>query len=89
MARGWASKDADDPQDLRDERKAEAARLEKSALEQKLEDLNLQRTRVLHDLQAACNPRYRAMVEESLRFLEDQIRSVTALKDESGGGGGS
>jgi hypothetical protein len=89
MARGWASKDADDPQDLRDERKAEAARLEKSALEQKLEDLNLQRTRVLHDLQAACNPRYRAMVEESLRFLEDQIKSLTASEKESGGGGGS
>ena len=80
MARGWASKDADDPQDLRDERKAEAARKEKSALEQKLEDLNLQSTRVLHDLQTACNPRYRAMVEESLRFLEDQIRSLTVQK---------
>jgi hypothetical protein len=89
MARGWASKDADDPQDLRDERKAEAARLEKSVLEQRLEDLNLQRTRVLHDLQAACNPRYRAMVEESLRFLEDQIRSLTDEEKKSGGGGGS
>ena len=44
--------------------------------QRELEDLNLQRTRVLHDLQVACNPRYRAMLEESLRFLEDKIKSL-------------
>lgn len=76
MARGWASKDADDPQDLRDQRRVEAARQEKSALQQKLDDLHLQRIRVLHDLQTACNPRYRAIVEESLRFLDRQIADL-------------
>lgn len=77
MARGWESKDIENQQDLRDERKAAApVRQQKSDLEQKLEDLNLQRTRVLHDLQTACNPRYRAMVEESLRFLENQIAQL-------------
>lgn len=84
MARGWASKDSDDPQDLRDQRKADASRVEKTEIEQKLEDLHLQRTRVLHDLQSACNPRYRAIIEESLRFLEDQIRNLSASKDETG-----
>ncbi len=78
MARGWESKDVENQQDLRAERKAAAsAREQKTDLEQKLEDLNLQRTRVLHDLQAACNPRYRAMVEESLRFLEAQITQIS------------
>ena len=89
MARGWASKDADDPQDLRDQRMAEAARQEKSEIEQKLEDLNLQRIRVLHDLQTACNPRYRAIVEESLRYLEKQIKEVRTTKLKDGEGRGS
>jgi len=76
MARGWESKDVENQQDLREDRKAEASRQEKSDLDQKLEDLNLQRIRVLHNLQTACNPRYRAIVEESLRFLEDQIAKL-------------
>ncbi|MBM3762908.1 MAG: hypothetical protein FJW36_21995 [Acidobacteria bacterium] len=71
MARGWESKDVESQQDERAERNTPQA--VKTDLEQQLEDLNLQRTRVLHDLQAACNPRYRAMLEESLRFLENRI----------------
>ena len=74
MARGWESKDVENQQDARDER--QQVHREKSPLEQQLEDLHLQRTRVLHDLQAACNPRYRAMVEESLRFLEAKISEL-------------
>lgn len=74
MARGWESKDVENQRESRDERQPE--RREKTALEQQLEDLHLQRTRVLHDLQAACNPRYRAMVEESLRFLEARINEL-------------
>jgi len=78
MARGWESKDIENQQDLRDE--ARQPHREKSPREVQLEDLNLQRTRVLADLQAACNPRYRAQLEASLRFLEDRIR---ALQDEN------
>jgi hypothetical protein len=74
MARGWESKDVENQQDLREER--ESTRREKTPLEQQLEDLHLQRTRVMHDLQAACNPRYRAMLEESLRFLEARISEL-------------
>ena len=80
MARGWASKDSDDPQDLQDERKRLAQQTlkttEEVARQSEIEDLHLQHTRVLHDLQVACNPRYRAMLEESLRFLEDKIKSL-------------
>lgn len=80
MARGWASKDSDDPQDLQDERRRLAQQTLKTTQEverqSEIEDLHLQRTRVLHDLQVACNPRYRAMLEESLRFLEDKIKSL-------------
>lgn len=74
MARGWESKDVENQQDDRDHRPSEQR--EKSARDQQLEDLNLQRTRVLQDLQTACNPRYRAILEESLRFLEQKITSL-------------
>ena len=74
MARGWESKDVENQQDDRDHRPSEHR--EKSARDQQLEDLNLQRTRVLQDLQTACNPRYRAILEESLRFLEQKITSL-------------
>jgi len=80
MARGWESKDIENQQDAREER--DSVRREKTAIEQQLEDLHLQRTRVLHDLQAACNPRYRAMVEESLRFLEAKINELEGSKEQ-------
>lgn len=79
MARGWESKDVENQQDAREERNAVVK--EKTDQEQQLEDLHLQRTRVLHDLQAACNPRYRAMIEESLRFLEGKISDLKGSKE--------
>jgi hypothetical protein len=76
MARGWESKDVENQQDLLDERKAQREKPEKSVNDQLLEDLHLQRTRVLGDLQTACNPRYRSILEESLRFLEQKINAL-------------
>jgi hypothetical protein len=76
MARGWESKDVENQQDLLEQRKAQREKPEKSASEQLLEDLHLQRTRVLSDLQTACNPRYRSILEESLRFLEQKINAL-------------
>ncbi len=81
MARGWESKDVENQQDLRAER--QAGQREKTSRDQQIEDLQLQRTRVLSDLQAACNPRYRAMLEESLRFLEAKISDLEGSKSES------
>lgn len=80
MARGWESKDVENQQDLRAEQ-GQSSRL-KTDVEQQLEDLNLQRTRVLADLQAACNPRYRAMLEESLRFLEGRINALAGTSSQ-------
>jgi hypothetical protein len=78
MARGWESKDVENQQESRAERNA-GERL-KSDIDQQIEDLCLQRTRVLRDLQQACNPRYRAMLEQSWRFLEDRIRTLEGSK---------
>jgi hypothetical protein len=41
-----------------------------------LEELQLQRTRVLHDLSTATNPRYRESLEAGLRFLEEKIKAL-------------
>lgn len=78
MARGWESKDVENQQESRAERNA-GERL-KSDIDQQIEDLCLQRTRVLRDLQQACNPRYRAMLEQSWRYLEDRIRTLEGSK---------
>lgn len=78
MARGWESKDVENQQEARAERNA-GERL-KSDIDQQIEDLCLQRTRVLRDLQQACNPRYRALLEQSWRYLEDRIKTLEGSK---------
>jgi hypothetical protein len=40
------------------------------------ERLELSRTRVLHDLDTATNPRYRAMLEASLQFLDQKLAEL-------------
>ena len=44
--------------------------------ESKLHGLMLSRTRVLNDLQQACNPRYRGQLEQALEFLDRQIAAL-------------
>jgi hypothetical protein len=39
--------------------------------------LMLSRTRVLNDLQHACNTRYRAQLEQALAFLDQQIAELS------------
>ncbi|MBZ2183941.1 MAG: hypothetical protein K7J46_04460 [Bryobacter sp.] len=75
MARGWESKDVESQRELREA--PEAAPRTKSDREQQRDALLLQRTRVLSSLQAACHPRYRAQLEESLAYLEARIRDLS------------
>lgn len=76
MARGWESKDVENQQDLRAERNAPGR--EKSPTEVEIEGLQLQRTRVLQSLQAACHPHHRAQLEASLAYLEERIRQLSS-----------
>lgn len=81
MARGWESKSVESQIDS-----AQAARaLRNQALlksaedvqrESKVDSLLLSRTRVMHDLQTACNPRYRGQLEQALAFLDQQIAEL-------------
>ena len=79
MARGWESKAVEDQQqDARTAAKpaaavdpAEAARRAERAT------LQLARTRALADLQQACAPAHRAMLEAAIRDLDEKIRAVS------------
>lgn len=80
MARGWESKEIESQMDA-----AEAARAARSAPLQspaeiervsKLNGLMLSRTRVLSDMQTACNARRRQQLEEALAYLDRQIAGL-------------
>ncbi len=43
----------------------------------KTEDLQLTRRRVLHDLEAARNPRYKQMLTEALAHLDQELSRLT------------
>jgi len=80
MARGWESKSVASQMDSA--AAAKMARISERKTPADLErqsernSLMLSRTRVLHDLEAACNPRYRQQLEEALRYLDRQIADL-------------
>jgi tRNA threonylcarbamoyladenosine modification (KEOPS) complex Pcc1 subunit len=81
MARGWESKDVESQLELKQaDRASEKIRLAADAelrdKDQKRSSIELQKQRVQNDLQAACNPRYRAQLEEALRFLDGQLAQI-------------
>lgn len=49
---------------------------EELRIQQERESIELSRTRVLQDLAAAQNPKYREMLERSLRFLDEKIAGL-------------
>ena len=78
MARGWESKSVEAQQADREQPAEasapvtadEAARRARAAL------LHLSRTRALADLQTACNPAHRAMLEAAIKALDEQIAGL-------------
>lgn len=82
MARGWESKSVEDQQEAAAERKAAAAApavsADEAARRQQIDALQLSRARVLGDLQRACRPAHRGMLEQALADIDARI---TALGD--------
>jgi hypothetical protein len=81
MARGWESKAVESQIDsaaaVRTVRTDDHPRTpEEIAHETKLHGLMLSRTRVLNDLQTACNPRYREQLLQALDYLDHQIAAL-------------
>jgi hypothetical protein len=79
MARGWESKDVESQmEDAREHRDSSAPRLtpEQMQLERERDSLLLQRTRIVGDLAAASNPRYRELLQRSLNFLDEKLATL-------------
>ena len=80
MARGWESKDVESQQDLAEANRAALAQqriTEEQAMQQKkIESLELSRTRVMHDIQAACNPKYKTILFEALAHLDAELAKL-------------
>jgi hypothetical protein len=80
MARGWESKDVESQQDLAEQRERDKERTkltpEQLALQSKLESLQLDRTRLLHDLANARHPRHAEMVRQALEHIEKRLAAL-------------
>lgn len=82
MARGWESKSVEDQQDAAEARKAAAGKAAVSeadaARRQQLDTLRMSRARVLSDLQRACRPEHRGMLEQALTDIDARIVALEA-----------
>lgn len=79
MARGWESKSVESQMEEVADRHIAALpqrRPEELALERERESVELSRTRVLQDLAAANNPKYRQLLERSLSFLDEKLAGL-------------
>jgi hypothetical protein len=80
MARGWESKSVEEQQEAAARERAARQTPTPTAADQvkaqQREGLRLARARALASLQAACNPRHRAMLEETLAHLDAQLSAL-------------
>ena len=78
MARGWESKAVEDQQQEARAAVKPAAAVEPAEAARRAERATLQlaRTRALSDLQHACAPAHRAMLEAAVRDLDEKIRAL-------------
>ena len=76
MARGWESKSVEQQQDEAASKKERQELLtpEQIADRQRRQGLELSRQRILQQLQVACNPRHRQMLQRALAELEERLR---------------
>jgi len=78
MARGWESKSVEAQIDMAQTARANApmTKLSPEALDRirRKESLSLSRTRVVREMEAALNPRYRAVLGKALADLEAQLK---------------
>jgi len=79
MAKGWESKSVEEQQsEARDAQKSTKPRMtaEQIAQKQSRNGLELSRQRVIQQLQAACNPNHRNMLEKALADLDEQLAKL-------------
>jgi hypothetical protein len=80
MARGWESKAVEEQRAATEatpsRKSARAATSEEREKIRKREELELARKRIIADLAAARNPRYRELLARTLAALEERIRTL-------------
>jgi hypothetical protein len=80
MARGWESKSVEAQIELAESRRPAKRSVTLNAMEaeriKKRESLLLSRTRVVHDLETAHNPRYREILLAALKHLDDKLLEI-------------
>jgi len=80
MARGWESKSVEAQIELAESRRSSKHAVAVNAREveriKKRESLLLSRTRVVHDLASANNPRYREILLAALKHLDDKLSEI-------------
>jgi hypothetical protein len=78
MARGWESKSIEAQQEAAAERRTKTASitLEEGKRLAERATLSLARTRALADLQCACAPAHRAMLEQAIADLDRRIADL-------------
>jgi len=79
VARGWESKSIESQIESAEERKtARAAAIDPAQAERKRQrdSLLLSRTRILHDLEQARNPRYQETLKAALKHLDDKLEEL-------------
>jgi hypothetical protein len=79
MAKGWESKSVEEQQsEARDAQKPAKPRLspEEIANKQSRNSLELSRQRVMQQLQVACNPNHRNMLEKALAELDERLAKL-------------
>jgi len=77
MARGWESKSVEDQQadlEAKKQKPAEVTSPEDAERLSRRRTLELARSRALSDLQRACSPAHRAMLEAAIRALDEQLK---------------
>lgn len=77
MARGWESKAVEDQQqDAQSRRAKSAAPPGDPAVQAERAAIQLARSRALADLQLACAPAHRAMLEQAIRDLDARLAGL-------------
>lgn len=83
MARGWESKSVEEQIEAAAERKQHplipALSPEQAESVRKKDLLSLSRTRVLHDLEQAQNPRYKTILEQALAHLDAELQKLNIV----------
>jgi hypothetical protein len=80
MARGWESKSVESQIESARARAGQTSgnrmTSEQLSRQRERESLELTRTRVVHDLNAATHPRHRESLELALKFLDEKIAAL-------------